>query len=131
MKAGAIAAAAVLLLALGAAAAPAGDARRGEIAYQKCYACHAAEPGRNDLSGPTLHAIVGRPIAAQGFAYSPALAALARQHGRWDAALLDRFIADPDAVAPGTAMTFPGMRNPAERADLIAYLGTLDVQKER
>ena len=130
MRASAIAGGAVLLLALAAAAAsspaPAGDPKRGEIAYRKCYACHAVEPGSNDLSGPTLHAIAGRPIAAEpGFAYSPALAALARNSGRWDEALLDRFIADPDAVAPGTMMTFPGMKNPGERTDLVAYLRTL------
>ena len=131
MRAAALAGA-VLLLALGTAAAtardaPRGTAARGATAYQKCYACHAIEPGKNDLSGPTLHAIVGRRIAAEpGFAYSPALAALASRHRRWDPALLDRFVAAPHVVAPGTAMTYPGMRNPAERADLLAYLRTLD-----
>ena len=126
MKIGALAGAAVLLPVLAAAAAPAGDVRRGETAYQKCYACHAIAPGKNDLSGPTLHAIVGRRIAAApGFAYSPALLALAAQQRRWDATLLERFTASPHDIAPGTAMTFPGMRSPQERADLIAYLRTL------
>ncbi|TFI59275.1 c-type cytochrome [Sphingomonas parva] len=130
MRAAALAGAAVMLLALGAAAAPQGDATRGERAYQKCYACHAVEPGRNDLSGPTLHAIVERPIATEkGFAYSPALKALAVQNGRWDPELLDRFIADPDAIAPGTAMSYPGMKNPIERTDLLAYLAALRAER--
>jgi cytochrome c len=121
-----LAASAVLLLALSAAAAPAGEPQRGERAYQKCYSCHAVEPGNYDTSGPNLHAIVGRRIAAQrSFDYSPALRALARRHRRWDADLLDRFAADPEKVAPGTTMSFHGMRSPAERRDLLAYLRTL------
>jgi cytochrome c len=106
-----------------AAAQPRPDAAAGERAYQKCYACHALEPGKHDLSGPSLYRIVGRRIAAApGFGYSPALRALARRRGRWDAALLDRFIADPESVTPRTSMTFTGMSDPRERADLIAYL---------
>jgi cytochrome c len=100
----------------------AGDPRRGKAAFQKCYACHALEPGKNDLSGPTLHRIVGRRLAAERFDYSSALRALAKRRPRWDEALLDRYIADPEAVAPKTSMTFTGMRDARERADLIAYL---------
>jgi cytochrome c len=101
---------------------PPGDSERGRIAFQKCYACHDVAPG-NDVAGPSLHAIVGRPIAARpGYEYSAALRALAEREGRWTEALLDRYIADPEAVAPGTSMTFTGMRDPRERADLIAWL---------
>jgi cytochrome c len=57
-----------------------------------------------------------------GVDYSPALRVLAKRRGRWNAALLDRFIADPEAVAPGTSMTFTGMASARERADLIFYL---------
>jgi cytochrome c len=111
------------LTGLTGAAAGQGDARRGERAYQKCYACHALEPGKHDLSGPSLYRIVGRRIAAApGFDYSPALRALARRRGRWDTALLDRFIADPEKVAPRTSMTFTGMSDARERADLVSYL---------
>jgi cytochrome c len=110
------------LMALTGAAGGKGDADRGRIAYQKCYACHALEPGRNDLSGPSLHRILGGRIAARPFDYSPALRRLAKRQRRWDAALLDRFIADPEAVAPRTSMTFTGISEPRERADLIAYL---------
>ena len=117
--------AAVLLLpaALGAAGGGKGEARRGEAAYQKCYSCHALEPGGDKLEGPNLHRIIGRRIAAErGFAYSPALRALAARRSRWSEGLLDRFIAEPEAVAPRTSMNFHGIEDARERADLIAYL---------
>jgi cytochrome c len=108
--------------ALAAAAGGKGDPRRGEIAYRKCYSCHALEPGKA-LEGPSLHQILGRRIAAgRGFTYSPALRALAVRQRRWDSVMLDRFIADPEAVAPRTSMNFSGIRDARERADLIAYL---------
>jgi cytochrome c len=110
------------LLVLAGGAGKGSDPRRGQVAFQKCYACHAMEPGRNDLSGPSLHGIIGRRIATQRFDYSPALRALAKRQPRWDEALLDRYIADPEAVAPRTSMTFTGIRDARERGDLIAYL---------
>lgn len=120
-------AAAALLLAgaaaCGLAATPSGgDPARGEKAFAKCYACHDLAPGKN-VAGPSLAGIVGaRVAAAPGFEYSRALVALSRTEDRWSEALLDAFLADPEAVAPGTSMTFTGMRDPRERADLIAYL---------
>ena len=97
-------------------------ARRGEIAYRKCFSCHAIEPGQA-LEGPSLRGIVGRRIASQpGFAYSTALQSLARQHSRWSEPLLDRFIADAEQVAPRTKMNFTGIANPGERRDLILFL---------
>jgi cytochrome c len=95
----------------------------GERLFRQCYACHAIEAGRNTPAGPTLHALVGRPIAAEpGFNYSPALRRLAQQHGRWTPELLDRFLADPAAVAPGTEMGYPGLDDPTQRRALIAWL---------
>lgn len=95
----------------------------GERLYRQCSACHALEPGRNTPAGPTLHAIVGRTVAAEAdFNYSPTLRRLATQHERWTPELLDRFIADPAAVAPGNEMAFPGFRDPAQRRTLIAWL---------
>jgi cytochrome c len=95
----------------------------GERAFQKCYSCHTLEPGRNDLSGPTLYGIVGRRIAAEsGFDYSPALRKFGEVEGKWGKGLLDKFISDPEAIVPGTSMMFHGMSDEAERAALIAYL---------
>ena len=116
---------AALLAAGSVGAAGAGrseQARSGARAYQKCYACHALEPGKS-LEGPSLSGIVHRRIAAErGFDYSPALRLLARQRKRWDPGLLDRFIADPESVAPRTSMNFHGIRDARERANLILYL---------
>lgn len=95
----------------------------GERAYQKCYSCHALEPGKNDLTGPTLHRIVGRTVAAEsGYAYSPALTHFAVANPRWTRALLDRFVRDPETLVPDSSMNFHGIDDPAERAALIAYL---------
>ena len=100
-----------------------GNPARGERAYQKCYSCHALEPGRNDVGGPTLHRIVGRRVAAEsGFDYSPAMRRFAERHPRWTPALLDELIADPEALVPETSMTFVGIADVRERRDLIAYL---------
>lgn len=99
------------------------DPKMGERAYQKCYSCHALEPGKNDLTGPTLHNIVGRAIASeQSFSYSPAMRSFAKSEQRWSRDLLDKFIADPEAMVAGTSMTFNGISDPNERAALIAYL---------
>ena len=95
----------------------------GERAYQKCYSCHALGPSRNDLSAPTLHGIVGRPVAAEtGFDYSPAMRRFAAHESRWTEQLLGRFVSDPQAVVPGTSMAFHGTTDPREREALIAYL---------
>ena len=94
----------------------------GERVYQKCYSCHALEPGKNDLGGPTLNAIAGRRIASEPFEYSPALRAFAIANPAWTRDLLDRFTADPEALVPGTTMLFHGIADPAERALLLDYL---------
>lgn len=95
----------------------------GERAFQKCYSCHSFDPPPSKLSGPTLHRIAGRPIAAEpGFNYSPALRRFATSNARWTTHLLDRFAADPEALVPGTNMTFHGISDPAERRALIRYI---------
>jgi len=115
---GALAAACAPLAASGGTGSPA-----GVRAFQKCYACHSLDPGETGLTGPSLRAIVGRTIAAEpGFAYSPAMRAYAAGQGRWTREALDAFIADPQGVVPGNGMGFFGMRDPAERRALIAYL---------
>ena len=125
LLAGPAAAAGVILLASPAATGTPRADGAGQRAYLKCYSCHALEPGKNDLTGPTLHRIVGRRIAAEaGFAYSPELRAFAARHPRWTKALLDRLIRDPEQLVPGTTMQFHGISDPAERALLLDYLAT-------
>ena len=94
------------------------------MAFQKCYACHSVVPGETGLPGPNLAGVVGRRIAsAPDFAYSPALATLAeRSAGVWTEAALDAFIRAPEDLVPGTEMTFVGLPDAGERADVIAFL---------
>jgi len=91
--------------------------------FAECVACHALEAGRNSPAGPTLHDIVGRQVASvRGFNYSPALRRFAARNPRWTTALLNRYLADPERAVPGTEMGYIGMRDPARRRALIAWL---------
>lgn len=100
-----------------AAAQERGDAERGATLYQqRCGACHSLDANR---VGPKHRGVYGRqPATVPGFQYS---AALQRLKAAWDAETLDRWLTNPTAMAPGTAM---GIRVPQEqdRADIIAYL---------
>jgi cytochrome c len=121
---GVIASAAVVM-SWGRAASPsAGDAVRGERAFQRCYSCHSVTPNEAaDLQGPDLYQVVGRRAAAvAGFDYSDAMKAKAAAGLVWDAETLDKYIADPEEVVPGTRMSVPPLRDAQERADIIAYL---------
>jgi cytochrome c len=100
-----------------------GNAARGERAFQRCFACHSVDPDEPaKLQGPNLSKLLGRPAAQlPGFAYSQAMRKAAAAGLIWDAATLDRYLADPDSVVAGTAMSVPPMRDAQERADLVAY----------
>lgn len=101
--------------AIAASAAP--DARRGEQVYARCLACHALA---YDRVGPRHCGLIGRPAASvPGFDYSKAMKS---SNLRWDAKTLDRFLASPLDVVPGSAMTYAGVPDARDRADLIAYL---------
>jgi cytochrome c len=110
----------VFAVALAAATATApfrGDAARGEAIYARCGACHALESNR---TGPRHCGLFGRRAGAvAGFEYSNAMK---RSGIVWNAQTLDRFLADPLRAVPGTTMTYAGVTDPQERADLIAYL---------
>ena len=98
----------------------AGDVQRGQQAYEaRCGGCHSVEA---DRIGPRHAGIVGRRAgSAAGFVYSDAL----RTSGiRWDAALLDRWLTDPEALVPGQRMGYR-LGDAQVRADIVAYLGTL------
>lgn len=95
----------------------------GARVFRKCSACHKVEAGENAV-GPYLHGVVGRNIdAAQGFSYSGALEQVAEV---WTPENLNAFLEAPSSWAPGTTMGFAGLSRPEERADVIAYLDSLD-----
>lgn len=96
------------------------DVDAGRSAFAQCAACHTIGAGRQALAGPNLHGIMGRAVAGDArFGYTQALI---DHGGRWDAARMDAWLAAPSRVVPGTRMAFAGIRDPMERADLIAYL---------
>lgn len=101
----------------------AGDAAKGAKVFSKCSACHKLESGAN-ATGPYLSAIVNRPVgAATGFAgYSGALSAVADV---WTPENLYAFLENPKAYAPGNKMSFAGLKKSEDRANLIAYLATI------
>ena len=96
------------------------DVAAGEGVFKKCVACHTVDPGGANGIGPNLHGIVGKPHAANaGFTYSDALKG---KPGNWDWKGLDEWLKSPRAYAPGTKMTFAGLGNPQDRANVIAYM---------
>lgn len=109
-------------LAVAVAPAQAQDAAAGKRAFLKCAACHAIAKGAPNKIGPNLFGVVGRKAGtAPGFRYSAAMKAKGASI-TWDAATLDKWLARPSAVIPGTSMAFGGVPNAAERASIIAYL---------
>ena len=101
----------------------AADAGSGEGLSRACAACHSFDNGGANKIGPNLWDIVNRPIAsAAGFNYS---SALAEKGGDWTYEALEGFLAAPRDWAPGTSMSYAGMRKPEDRADLIAWLRSL------
>ena len=99
------------------AALAAGDPAAGEAIYSLCQGCHALEYNR---TGPKHCGLLGRRAGSvPGFDYSPAMK---RSALVWNEKTLDRFLADPLKAVPGTTMTYAGVPDAHERADLIAYL---------
>jgi len=99
------------------------SAERGAQVAKQCQACHNFEEGQGPKVGPDLYGVVGRKIAsAPGFNYTSALKS---KNGTWDFNALNAWLTKPTAYAPGTAMTFAGLTNDKQRADVIAYLDTL------
>ena len=97
-----------------------GDPAHGATLFRQCAACHSVEPGLH-LTGPSLAAVWGRRSGTVG-GFGRYSAPLKRAGITWDAATLDRWLARPEAVVPDTTMTFPGVADVRQRADLIAYL---------
>lgn len=115
----------------GAAAAPevpianllaTADAAKGAEVFKKCTSCHNAANGGPNAIGPNLWAVVGKAIAAHpGFEYSDVLKA---KGGSWTFDELNKWLTNPKSYAPGTKMSFAGLSNPQDRANVILYLNT-------
>ena len=115
---------AMIIAGMGAPVMADGDAEAGKKVFAKCRACHKMEAGKNGV-GPSLHGIVGSAVASvEGYTkYSSAM----KEFGEgkvWDEVTLDAYLEAPRKVVKGTKMSFPGLRKPEQRADVIAYLKT-------
>ena len=98
------------------------DPAKGQQIFNKCTACHNAEKGGANQLGPNLWGVLGEPVGkGKGFAFSPALA---EKGGNWTWDTLGAWLHSPKAFAPGTKMTFAGISNPQDRANVIAFLNT-------
>lgn len=115
---------AAALMAAGAGPAPGGEAdatlKKGAMAYRQCAACHSLKPDVH-LSGPSLAGLWGKRAASiDGYGrYTDALKDLDMA---WDEDTLNAWLADPQAMAPGTTMTLRGIESDATRAALITFL---------
>jgi cytochrome c2 len=89
-------------------------------ALKPCVVCHSVEAGGPLRVAPPLNGIVGAKKArAAWYGYSPALQ---KAGGTWTEADLDKFLTAPSKFLPGTTKTIIGIKDPKERADIIAAL---------
>ncbi len=97
------------------------DASRGEAVFRKCAACHTVNQGGANGLGPNLHGVMGEAVATGqgGYAFSEPL----RTHGgTWDWDTMSQWLRSPRTFAQGTRMTFAGLSDPQDRADVMLYL---------
>jgi cytochrome c2 len=110
---------ALLALAVPAFAGQAAAADGAAIFQTNCAVCHSVDAGTNKL-GPSLFGIVGRKSATvDSFTYSPAMT---KAGLTWDAATLDKYLTNPQAMVPGTKMILVGIKSADDRKALIDYL---------
>ena len=111
---------AALLPAMAAPAEAAGNAEKGAALFRACVACHSLKPDQN-MTGPSLAGVWERKAGGLSSfeRYSPAL----KSSGIvWDENSLDAWLKSPQSLIPRNRMTFPGISNAQQRADLIAFL---------
>lgn len=100
------------------------DVAKGEAVFAKCTACHTIEQGGANGIGPNLYGTMGEPIGEgkNGYAFSSALSG---HGGSWTFENMDAWLTSPRNFANGTKMSFAGLGNPEDRANIIAYLNSM------
>ena len=101
-----------------------GDAAAGKKVFNKCMACHDAVNDK-DKVGPSLHGVVGRTagsLASFQAKYSDAMKAAGAGGLVWDEANIAEYLKAPKTKVPGNKMAFPGLKEDADIANVIAYL---------
>jgi len=96
-----------------------GDPAKGEQIFRRCMACHSLAEGQNRV-GPTLYGIIGRTAGTvPNYRYSKAN----EESGvTWTPEVMFEYLQNPRKFMPGTKMAFPGLPNPQDRVDVIAYI---------
>lgn len=99
------------------------DPSAGEAFSRACASCHTFEQGGANRVGPNLWGVVGRDKGAvEGFNYS---SAMEEAGSDWTYENLSAFLLNPRGYLPGTTMSYAGIRDGEDRANVIAYLRTL------
>lgn len=102
-----------------------GDVAHGQVVFKKCKICHSVGPNAHPGVGPVQNNLVGATAGARpGFNYSPAMKEAGAKGLVWTEENLDKYLTNPKGMIPGIKMIFPGLPNPQDRADVIAYLKT-------
>ncbi|MDX2074156.1 MAG: cytochrome c family protein [Alphaproteobacteria bacterium] len=102
------------------------DVAAGQAQIKKCTACHTFDQGGKNGVGPNQWGLFGAACGHRAdYSYSDAIKALHSKGMKWDEQTLSEFLANPKKFAPGNKMSFAGIKNPQDRANLIAYLKTL------
>lgn len=97
-----------------------GDLENGRRAFARCRSCHTVTEGGPNMTGPNLWGVFDRAAGGRaGYNYSRALR---EADFAWDAERLDHWLANPRTFLPGNKMSFPGLSDPTDRRDLIAWL---------
>jgi cytochrome c len=114
---------AIVAVLLAASPVAAQDASKGEAVFKRCRACHAIGPAAQNKAGPALTGIVGRKAASvPGFNYSDAMQEAAGRGLTWTEPELTKFLESPEVAIPNNVMAFPGIKNPTDLRDLVAFL---------
>lgn len=102
------------------------DPVAGAASAKKCQSCHDLSAANTNKTGPGLYEVVGRVIGSHpGFSYSAALGEHQAAGDTWTYEALNEWLTSPKAFVPGNKMSFAGVKDDAERANIIAYLSTL------
>jgi cytochrome c len=118
--------AAAIAVALWSAAQPVcaqADAENGKEVFKTCRSCHQVGPGAKNGIGPSLNGIIGRKAGTiSGFTYSDVNKQAGDKGLVWTEEKMLEYLKDPGAFMPGNKMTFAGVKDEADRRDLVAYL---------
>jgi len=100
-----------------------GDAARGQQIFAKCKSCHQIGAGATDRTGPHLNGLFGRRAGAhEGFRYSDDMQMMGADGLTWQLETLDAYLENPKSIVSRTRMNFTGLKDPTDRADILAYL---------